>query len=368
MKVLFLADSDSPHTTRWAKSVMEMNIEVGIFSIHKPNHKLYLDHAEILVSSLNAPRQLQTRGEANFSKLIYLSSIRKVRKLIKDFKPDILHAHYASSYGLIGAMSGFQPYIISVWGSDIFSFPHHSIIHKSILKFNLARAYRILSTSLALKRETAKYTKKEILITPFGVDTNKFYPQKVKSIFDDSSIVVGTIKTLEKRYGVEYLIKAFSTIRKQYPDKSLKLLIVGQGTLREFLENLVKRLGIEDDTIFTGFVQNNEIQKYHNIIDIFIVASLEESFGVAALEASSCGNPVVASNVGGLPEVVDQNKTGFLVEKENPDSIAEAIGKLIESPNLRSDMGKKGRQKVIDEYDWNNSVSKLISIYNSILE
>jgi glycosyltransferase involved in cell wall biosynthesis len=130
----------------------------------------------------------------------------------------------------------------------------------------------------------------------------------------------------------------------------------------------VKRLGIEDDTIFTGFVQNNEIQKYHNIIDIFIVASLEESFGVAALEASSCGNPVVASNVGGLPEVVDQNKTGFLVEKENPDSIAEAIGKLIESPNLRSDMGKKGRQKVIDEYDWNNSVSKLISIYNSILE
>lgn len=368
MKVLFLSDSDSPHTIRWAKSIRENNIEVGIFSIHKPNHKLYSDHSDILLSTINAPRELQSKGESNLSKLIYVRSIKKVRQLIKDFKPDILHSHYASSYGLVGAMSGFHPYIISVWGSDIFSFPHHSMIHNFFLKFNLSKADKILSTSLALKEEAAKYTKKEIFVTPFGVNTNKFYPQKVKKLFSDSSIVVGTIKTLEKRYGVEYLIKSFSKVRKKYLDKSLKLLIVGQGTMKKSLEKLVIKLGIEEDTLFTGYVRNDEIAQYHNMIDIFVVASLEESFGVAALEASSCGNPVVASNVGGLPEVIDQNKTGFLVEKGNPDSIAEAIGKLVDSPDLRRDMGKKGRQKVIDEYDWNNSVSNLISIYDSILK
>ncbi|MHA1989071.1 MAG: glycosyltransferase [Promethearchaeota archaeon] len=365
MRVLFLSDSDSPHTIRWAKSLRENNIEVAIFSIHTPNPKLYADTPDIFLSSSNAPRELQTKRESNLSKIVYLRSVNKVRKLIKDLRPDILHTHYASSYGLTGALAGFHPYIISVWGSDIYSFPHYSIIHHSIIKFSLSRADIILSTGIALKKETEKFAKKEILITPFGIDIKKFFPEKVKSIFTEPSIIVGTIKTLEKRYGIEYLIKAFAKVKNKYAEKSLKLLIVGQGTQREYLQSLVLELGIEDDTIFTGFVNHDEIIQYHNMLDIFVAASLEESFGVSVLEASACGKPVVVSNVGGLPEVVDQDKTGFLVDKENPELLAEAIGRLVCNPDLRGEMGRNGRQKVIDEYDWEDSVKRMISIYES---
>ena len=125
----------------------------------------------------------------------------------------------------IGALSGFHPYIISVWGSDIFSFPHYSKLHLFLLKFNLSKADIILSTSKVLKKETEKFTGKSILITPFGIDTEKFLPKDVNSLFNKEDIVIGTIKTLEKNYGIEYLIKAFSLVKDKYPYKSLKGIV-----------------------------------------------------------------------------------------------------------------------------------------------
>ena len=201
----------------------------------------------------------------------------------------------------------------------------------------------------------------------FGIDIERFYPKEENNFFKPDDIVIGTIKTLEKRYGIEYLIKAFKLLRKKFPNKPLKLLIVGGGTQREFLERMVKELDLENETIFTGYVNHDDIQKYHNMLDIYVAMSLEESFGVAVLEASACGKPVVVSNVGGLPEVVDHEKTGFVVEKENPEALATAIGKLICDPGLRIEMGRKGREKVINEYDWNESVKKMISVYNKVI-
>ena len=367
MRILILADSNSPHTLRWAKSIRNYNNSLSIFSIHKPDPRLYEDTPDILIWSIDASRELQTKDESNISKLIYLRARKKVKQVIKEFNPDIVHSHYASSYGLIGALSGFHPYLISLWGGDIFSFPNKSVLHKEILKFSLSKADRILSTSRVMEAEAKKYTDKEVIITPFGIDIERFYPKKENNFFKPDDIVIGTIKTLEKRYGIDYLIKAFKLLRKKFPNKPLKLLIVGGGTQREFLERMVKELDLENETIFTGYINHDDIQKYHNMLDIYVAMSLEESFGVAILEASACGKPVVVSNVGGLPEVVEHEKTGFVVEKENPEAIASAIGKLICNTELRIEMGRKGREKVINEYDWNESVKKMISVYNKVI-
>jgi len=99
-------------------------------------------------------------------------------------------------------------------------------------------------------------------------------------------------------------------------------------------------------------------------LDIYVAPSLEESFGVAVLEASACNKPVVVSNVGGLPEVVDNGITGFIVEPMNPNDLATAIEKLVRNPSLRLEMGRKGREKVFEEYEWNKCVSAMIEHYN----
>ncbi len=367
MRILLLADSNSPHTLRWAKYIENRNNSISIFSIHKTDTMLYQDTPDILLTSIDASRELQTKPETNLSKLIYLRAVKKVKQIIKEFKPDIVHSHYASSYGLIGALSGFHPYLISLWGGDIFSFPRKSFFYKQIMKFSLSKAEKILSTSRILKEEGAKYTTNEILLTPFGIDVDRFAPRKVNRFFKDEDLVIGTIKTLEKNYGVNFLIEAFALVKKKFSNKSLKLLIAGKGTQRGFLENMVKKLGIENDTIFTGYIDHNNVQDYHNMLDIYVAMSLEESFGVAVLEASACGKPVIVSNVGGLPEVVENGKTGFIVEKGNSEALAEALSKLIREPELAVIMGNEGRNKVIKEYDWKESVNKMISIYNTII-
>ncbi|MBK7629700.1 MAG: glycosyltransferase [Ignavibacteriales bacterium] len=366
MRVLLLSDSDSPHTIRWAKAIQRKGITLGVFSIHKPDISLYSDCPEISLFSLYLPKDLQFKGEGTLAKLKYLKSISLLNSVIESFKPDILHAHYASSYGLLGALARFHPFIISVWGSDVYNFPNHSFLHRALIKYNLSQADKILSTSEVMKLETSKYTNKEIIVTPFGIDIDKFYPQKIKNKLNENALIIGTVKTLEKKYGIEYLIKAFKIVRSKLKSKSMKLLIVGKGSQDLYLKSLVDNLELTDDTIFTGYINHDMIQDYHNMLDISVFASIEdsESFGVSVLESSACGKPVIVSNVGGLPEVVEDGKTGFVVEKQNPEAIANVIIRLIENEHLRMEIGNNGRNKVVNEYNWIDSVIKMISIYH----
>ena len=211
MRVLLLADAHSIHTIKWAKSLCQKNIELGVFSLNKLDEDLYKeDNIEVFYFS---DRNCRDRS-SGFKKISYLKALPFLKKVIKKFKPDIVHAHYASSYGLLGALSGFHPYIISVWGSDVFDFPNISFLHKAILKYNLMQADTILSTSHVMAVETKKYTNKDIIVTPFGIDLDQFKPMKVASVFQDDDIVIGTVKTLEEKYGIEYLIRAFSIVQK----------------------------------------------------------------------------------------------------------------------------------------------------------
>lgn len=369
MKVLLLANANSIHTQRWIKSLRESKVTLGLFSLYSPDAAFYKDFPDIFISSLDLADKQRTKKENNFLKLVYLRGIIKVRQAIREFKPDILHAHYASSYGLLGALSGFHPYVLSVWGADIYDFPNFSFIHRAIIKYNLFKADRILSTSEIMKEETKKYTNKQIEVTPFGIDTDRFYPQKIESLFSDRDIVIGTVKSLEKKYGIVYLIKAFDLVKKNNPNYAVKLLIVGKGTLERQLKEIAQDLDLEMDIIFTGFIDHNKVEKYHNMLDISVSYSIDdsESFGVAVLEASACGKPVVVSNVGGLPEVVEDGITGFVVEPKNITVLAEVLNKLILNPELRIEMGKKGRERVIKKYNWSDSVKQMISIYNSLI-
>ncbi len=364
MKVLLLADPASVHTLRWANSLSERGVEICIFGISTYDRTVY--NKEIRIETLDSSPGIKARTDGSILKIVYLKAVGKIKSLIRSFNPDIVHSHYASSFGLLGALQNFHPYIISVWGADIYNFPEKSFIHKSIIRFSLGRADRILSTSRVMALKTSRYTKKNIEITPFGIDINKFRPEKNDNLFG-KSLVIGTVKTLEKKYGIGYLIKAFKLLKDKFSD--IKLLIVGSGSMEHELKEMVSSMGIENDVHFTGFIPSEKVSEYHKMIDIYVAASIEdsESFGVAILEAGACGKPVVVSNVGGLSEIVENGKTGLIVEKQNTKALAEGIEKLLVNINLRNEMGNNGRMKVLQEYNWADSVDKMISIYKSVL-
>jgi glycosyltransferase involved in cell wall biosynthesis len=368
MRILLLGDPASSHIIKWANGLTEHGLEIYIWGFRKYSH---LDYNEkVVIRSVQIKDRAIFQTDGSFSKIYYLRYLTNLKQVIKKISPSIIHAHYASSYGLFASLMNFHPIIISVWGSDIYNFPNKSLLHKKIIKYILGSADKILSTSNVMARYTNKFTNKEISITPFGIDIEKFKSFKSVSIFKPTDIVIGTVKSLEEKYGIEYLIRAFKIVKTKFPSLPLKLLVVGTGSQESRLKRIVKELGLSDYTVFTGYINPDKIPFYHNMIDIAVFLSIDESesFGVAALEASACEKPVIVSNVGGLPEVVEQNKTGVVVPPQNSEAAAFVLEKLIYDKDLRTSFGKLGRDRVVKNYNWTNSINNMIKIYEEVLQ
>jgi glycosyltransferase involved in cell wall biosynthesis len=368
MKVMILADPASPHTIKWVNALSKKGVDIFLYGLTEYKPRYYFSLKNLRIYSEELDSAVFARKDGSFFKAVYLKQLKNLKMYVKEYKPDIIHSHYASSYGLLGAWTGFHPYIISAWGSDVFNFPHQSFVHNALFRYILSKADKILSTSNVMAKEVKKYTHKEVLITPFGIDTDKFKPLKRDSSYNPDDIVIGTIKTLEKKYGIDYLIKAFKILKDKHPKVSLKLLLIGGGSESESLKKLADKLELSNDITFTGFIDYKDIQKFYNLLDIYVSLSLEESFGVAALEAGACSIPVVVSNVGGFPEIIENNVTGFIVEKGNEHSAAKAIEKLLLDKEFRIDMGKRGRERVMELFDLKDSVTKMLDIYERLIK
>ena len=360
MKIIFLGEATSIHTIRWVNSLSEKGIEVILVSL-----KGEVD----IIGKIN--ENVKVIYLPFGTKLGYYLNVFALKKIISKEKPDLINAHYASGYGTLGRLSGFNKKLLNVWGSDVYDFPNESKVKKRIIEKNLKSYTAIASTSYCMAEETKKYLEdksKEIFITPFGVDTKKFKNLNIEK--NKNELVIGIVKTLTENYGIEYLIRAIKELENTLDIenyKKIRLLIYGKGELKNKLEALTKELQIEDKVIFKGYISNEDVPKALNEMDIFVVPSINESFGVAVVEAMACEIPVIASSVGGLKEVIVDKETGYLVPKKDHKEIAKYLKKLILDKNLRTSLGENGRKRVLENYNWDSNVKYMIKIYEEII-
>lgn len=358
MKICYLADINSAHTKKWCNYFLGKGNEVNVISLHDGELE------GVNVYSLELDENM-AKSEKSTGKIGYLKKIRRVKQIINSIKPDILHAHYASSYGLLGALSGYHPYIISLWGSDILLFPNEGLIQKRIIKYNLRKADRIFSTSKYMIEEARKYTNKNIDITPFGIDLNIFYNKNIRK---SDEIVIGIVKSLEKIYGIDYLINSVSILLKKYPKYNIKLKILGEGTQKENLENLVEELSISEQVEFLEYRDLNGVSDFYNKIHIGVFPSLSESFGVTVVEAQACGVPVVVSDIKAFYESTIPGETSLICEAKNVDSIVHAIERLLLNNRLYTDMSKRSEKFAKDNFDINKIFKRIGLVYEDIIK
>jgi len=354
-----LSDAGSIHTRRWVKALVEKGIELALFSLTDPRD-VYYSRLNIKVFSAG----MSSTGGL-LSKLRYFRAIPVIQLAIKEFHPTIVHAHYASSYGLLGAFLGFHPYVVSVWGSDVYDFPNSFSGGKKLMKYILKKADYVLSTSHVMARETKKYTDKAIEITPFGVDLNRFKKLEVHKL--PGVFTIGNVKTLSPKYGIDVLIRAFKLVVERNPGLDIRLVIYGQGPCRNEYEQLAKDIGVSSCTKFCGWVENEKLPEVYSSVSVSVSVSDSESFGVVAVEAMACECPVITSDADGFTEVVKDGETGFIVPKRDVEATANAIQHFIDCPELREKMGKKGRERVLELYDWDKNVGTMVGIYNNVI-
>lgn len=200
----------------------------------------------------------------------------------------------------------------------------------------------------------------KIFVVHNGKDLRKYQPNKNYNKVrrelgvPENTVLLCVSSQLTKTKGHQYLLEAFSLLKKKY--ENIKLLIVGQGPLREELEDKTKALGLDDSVIFLG--HRNDINRVVDAADIAVLPSLEEGFPNTIVEYMALGRPVVATNIAGIPEIVVDQETGFLVPTADSGKLAEALERLILDKKERYRMGRSGRERI----------ERLFNIEDKVLE
>ena len=347
--ICVFGDERSIHTRRWVLGLRNVGHKVDLITLIKD------PKTDIGGISLGAG-----------GKVSYLTKIGVLRKLVSDIKPDILHSHHASSFGFLASFVDHPRKILSVWGYDVVDFPYRNFVNRAIVKRALKKAHYLTVTSRFLEKAVRKLHSipVEIKVIPFGIDPEQFgyYDRPQKEIVN-----IGIAKALRPKYGIDILIMAFKKLTETH--RNIRLTIAGKGESADEYSNMVKKMGLDDLVRFVGFVDHDKMPEFLSTIDIFVMPSIYdgESFGVAALEASATGLPVVASRVGGVPEVIDDGKTGFLVNRKDASELAKALEKLILDPTLRREMGKAGREFVENNYVWWDNLRAMNELYLEVM-
>jgi glycosyltransferase involved in cell wall biosynthesis len=299
----------------------------------------------------------------NLKKNIFRGFIKFVFIIFKE-KPSILHSFlfWGNLFAKCTGSLFFIPVICSQRSTDDWKKP----IHWYIEHFTSFLCKIIISNSLAGKNvlvEKGKINSDKIIVIPNGIDINKIPAKAIfeKPKFFENKIIIGSIGNLRKAKGYEYLLKSIKIITEKY--KNIMFIIAGKGKEYQNLLNMSNNLNISEYVKFVGFIK--EIYSYISFFDILVIPSLWEGFPVIALEAMAMKKPIVATNSGDIPIIINNGSNGLIVEPKDPSSMANAIIYLLNNPQIRQNMGENGYKKIIKEYTLDKMVQKYAEIYKN---
>jgi glycosyltransferase involved in cell wall biosynthesis len=301
---------------------------------------------------------------------LFLGAVRAARR------SDLIHAHWSLS-GLVGILAGKllrKPVVLMMHGAEVYVLKGNPLI-----KFVLEQADFVLcNSSFTLSKVLQVSTPKAYDVISPGVDVQRFRPGVNLAVFYEREpdvprerpLLFALGKFIERK-GFSYLMEAMALLHQE---PAPFLMIGGRGPLKERLQRQAQDLGIADRVKFLGYIPDDCIPAYHTAADVFVLPSVvderddTEGLGVVLLEALACQTPCVASNVGGIPDVIVDGVNGFLVEAGDPTALADRIQELTANDKLRREMGRQGRWFVKERFSWQSKASELRNVYKELVE
>ena len=349
MRVVYLADAPYIHTRRWVEHFAQLGWDAHVISFRP---------AAIEGATVHYVGGFEALGKAR-----YVVHARRVRGLIEALRPDLLHALHLTSYGFLSGLSGFQPSIVSVWGTDVLEAPTVTPLHRWITRQALARAGAITATGLRLAEATLPDVpeRKPVTVIPYGVDLDRFTPASRDGRGAGAHVTIGAASRLSPEKGFEHLLRAVAMLRDR--GIALDVVLAGDGPSRAGLARLAEELGLRERVEFLGEVAHDDVPGVLQRLDIFVMPSTWEGFGVSALEASAMELPAVASDIHGIPDVVLDGETGLLAPPADVGALADAIARLASDAALRRAMGAAGRAYVERAYRWQDNAALMERLY-----
>lgn len=299
-----------------------------------------------------------------------IKAIIKIRQYIKRNRIGVIHSHgYKSNF--YGILASFNLNVLRVttchnWLGNKLKMK----LYARLDKFLLNKFDRIIAVSDDLLEEILPNvsSRDKVTVINNGVDLNKFQPSggdarlKKTMGMKEGETVVGAIGRLTEEKGQVYLIRAFAEIVPEFP--KAKLLIVGDGPLRNSLESEARNLGLEDKVVFAGI--RNDIPEILNITDVFVLPSLEEAMPMALLEAMAARRPIVATRVGAVSNIIEDKVSGLLVGPKDPIALSRSIAYLLKNKTIASSLGENSYDIVRNNFSAGRMAREYIKAYNSL--
>lgn len=295
-----------------------------------------------------------------------VGTFARLRKLLKQHKPDLVHVHSrrgADIWGLLAAKSCGIPVVCSRRVDN----PEPSWLAR--LKYHSYDKVITISEGIRQVLLAESVNPEQVVTVRSAVDTQTYQPTPdrawMQGQFDlaNDDLVVANFAQMIARKGQPLLIQAIQQLLPTYPN--LKLLLFGQGPKLTEYKNLVAERGLANVIRFPGF--RNDVARILPNVDIIAHPAYTEGLGVALLQASASSVPIVATAVGGIPEVVEQGKNGFLIETGDHGALAARLAELLQDKGLRHRFGSFGRQKMLDDFSTAAMAKGNLAVYKEVL-
>jgi glycosyltransferase involved in cell wall biosynthesis len=340
LTIAIVGDQSSIHVRRWSEALAERGIRVVSVDLARRGRPAPIVAAELARARWRLGRLSRRPGT-------------------------VVAVHYLHGGLVATALRGLHPVVLHAWGTDVTAVRRGPLgrFHSRQLAGLLRRADAVTATGEFLASVTLRRFGVKATVVPFGIDTSLFHPAagqaKGSAGAGEGPLRIGFVKWLEPKYGAQDLVEALGLLA----DLPFEATLVGDGPLRELLEARVRELGLAQRVHFLGRRPHSEIPDLLRGFDLLAMPSRQEAWGVAAAEASATAIPVVATRVGGIPEVVIDGETGLLVPSQDPPGLAAAIRRLAGNPDLRHRLGGAGRERVESLFAWQRCVDLMVGVY-----
>ena len=357
MRICYFADGESIHVIRWCKHFASLGHEVHLISFknvtieNTTTH--FIDTGNIAVAGGNWK---------------VLFKFREVKSLLKKIKPDIFHAHYATSYGITGALCGFHPYVITALGSDVLISPKESFIYRLLLKYAFSKADWItaMADHMKIVIEKTGVSSKKVDTVPFGIDPKIFNDASRK--LDKEKFVITSTRNLEPIYNIPHLILAVAKAKEKIPNIFLNLIYISYSLLND-IEILIEKSGLKQHVKFIGEVPQTAIADILSKSHLFISVSLSDGNNISLNEAMACGTFCIATDIPANTQWITDGENGFLVKINDVEGLAD---KIVTSYHNYASLQEKAvpiNKRIIEQRaNWATNMKKVEMKYQSLIQ
>ncbi|MDR3587453.1 MAG: glycosyltransferase [Desulfosporosinus sp.] len=350
MRLCFLGDAGSIHMQRWIHYFLQAGYQVDVISFRPCE----IQGAIVLLVA-----------QGHGGRLAYVKSVFKIRRLIREIQPDLLHAHYATSFGLLALVSGFKPLVVTAWGSDVLVAPKESMVLKLIVEQVLKHADALTSDSSNMSERIRELLNgHECILKTITMGVSRDWFEQIPDQ-EKKPLQIVSLRGHQTNYNIDVLIRAMVEVTRAVPEA--QLIVAGEGPETEELKALSSSLGMEANVHFVGQLPHEAVQSYLNESSISASVPTSDATAVSLLETMACGSFPIVTDLPANREWVEDNVNGLLVPVKDSNALAAAIIRALGDASFRDKAGEINRQRVGNKAIWEDNMGEVEELYKQLL-